>query len=230
MITCIAIDDEPNALDVISIHAGQIDKLRLIKSFTNPFLGLEYLRNHIVDVLFIDINMPGLSGIELIKKLKVPPLIIFTTAYSSYVVDSYDHQAVDYLLKPIEFDRFYKSVEKTQRLLNARIPKNEITHSEYFFVKDGYKQVKVTFEEILYVKSQGNYLDIQTKNNKAIARMTFLELTQQFPKNLLFRVHNSYMVNIKQIDRIEDNQIYIADARIPIGTIYRDAFINRINQ
>ncbi len=225
MIKGIAIDDEPSALDVIKIHANKIPQLELVACYSNPKLGLEYLKNNIIDLVFLDINMPEISGIELIKKLKNRPLIIFTTAYSEFALESYDFDAVDYLMKPIEFDRFYKGVNKAITLLNT-----DTNKQDSFFVKDGYKQVKIIFNEIEYVKSNGNYLDIYFGiHKKTMARMTFAQLVEIVPEKLLLRVHNSFMLNPKCIKKIENNHVFLDTVSIPIGIRYKDLVFKLLN-
>jgi len=228
MIKGIAIDDEPCALDVIEIHARKIPELELVARFTNSKEALEYLKINSVDLIFLDINMPELSGTEFIKKLKVSPLIIFTTAYTEYALESYDYNTVDYLMKPIEFNRFYKGVNKVIKLLNGK--ENKPNNLDYFFVKDGYKQVKIVFNHIGHVKSNGNYLDIHFGNNKkTMARMTFSQLLKILPEGLLLRVHNSYMINPLQIQKIENNHIFLENINIPIGIRYKNFVFQSLN-
>jgi len=156
MIVCIAVDDEPKALDVISIHASKAPEIDLIKTFTNPEDALAFLKDNFVDLIFLDINMPKISGLQFIAKLQSKPYIIFTTAYSEYAIDSYDFEAVDYLLKPIEFDRFYKSINKVKKLIQLNNIHQDSLLSKYIFVKDGYKQIKICIEDILLIQSEGN--------------------------------------------------------------------------
>ncbi len=228
MIHSIAIDDEPFALDVISIHAAKVPELELMERFTDPLKALEYLKNNPVDLVFLDINMPGLSGMELIGRLKCPPKIIFTTAYSEYALDSYDYEAVDYLLKPIEFDRFHKSIQKYSKQaggLQQVIPVNPAT---YIFIKDGYRQVKVIIAEISYIRSEGNYLSIFTGTQRTVTRMTLNEMSTLLPSSEFLRVHLSYLVNIAHIDKIENNHIYCGETAIPIGAKYKEEFYERL--
>ena len=229
MIISIAVDDEPKALDVIKIHASKVPELALIQTFTNPGNALAFLKNEFVDLIFLDINMPGISGLQFVQRLQIKPHIVFTTAYSEYAIDSYNFEAVDYLLKPIEFDRFYKSVNKVKKLMQLNSLQQDNTFSKYFFVKDGYKQMKVCTEEILYIQSEGNYLNIVTKNERVVARMTFQQLLEKLPPLQFYRVHNSYVVNFKHILKIEDNQIFIQDEKIPIGIKYKEILFKIIN-
>jgi DNA-binding LytR/AlgR family response regulator len=226
MIRSIAVDDEPFALDVISIHAAKVPELELLARFTDPLKALQYLKDNLVDLIFLDINMPGLSGMELVSKLKCPPRIIFTTAYSEYALDSYDYEAVDYLLKPIEFDRFYKSIQRYLKQISVVVSPPAI--SKYIFVKDGFKQVKLLVEDISHIQSEGNYLSLFTGSNRTLTRMTISEMLGLLPVSLFARVHNSYLVNIGHIEKIENNQVYCNKAVIPIGAKFKDDFLKRI--
>lgn len=229
MIQCIAVDDEPKALDVISIHASKAPEVDLIATFTNPENALAFLKDNFVDLIFLDINMPGISGLQFAERLQSKPYIIFTTAYSEYAIDSYNFEAVDYLLKPIEFDRFYKSINKVKKLIQLNSIQQDSLLSKFIFVKDGYKQIKISIEDILYIQSEGNYLNIVTNKEKVLARMTFQCLMEKLPVNLFFRVHLSYVVNFSHIQKIEDNHIFIQDTRIPMGIKYKEKLLNFLN-
>jgi DNA-binding LytR/AlgR family response regulator len=229
MIVCIAVDDEPKALEVLSIHASKAPEIELAKTFTNPLEALAWLKDNFVDVIFLDINMPGISGLQFIEKLQIKPYIIFTTAYSEYAIESYDFEAVDYLLKPIEFDRFYKAVNKVKRQIQLNSIQQDSLLSKFIFVKDGYKQIKISIDDILFVQSEGNYLNIVTVKEKVLARMTFPYLLEKLPRNLFFRIHNSYVINVSHIQKIEDNQIFIRDVKIPMGIKYKERFLSFLN-
>src|SRR6478609_6341735 len=203
MITAIAIDDEPKAIEVIKIHASKIENLDLIAHFYNPKEAITFLRQHPVDLIFLDINMPNMSGLEMLEELKLKPNVIFTTAYSDFALESYSHNAIDYLLKPFEFDRFQIAI---------------------FFIKDGFKNSKIQFKEILFIKGSGNYLDIVLKEKTHSPRMTFMELVEKLPSSEFFRIHQSYIVNIEMIDKIENNHVFIEKHEIPISSRYRELF------
>lgn len=224
MIRCIAIDDEPSALDVISIHAAKAPELQLVRCFADPFEALTYIRENRIDLIFLDINMPGMSGMVFIKKLNYKIPVVFTTAYSEFALDSYDYDAVDYLLKPFDFERFNRAVQKAVKLLNAENGRQDPIRSRYLFIKDGYKQVKLTIEEISYIQGEGNYLSVFCGSARTMTRMTLGEMTVLLPDGLFFRVHNSYLVNLSRIDKIENNHIHIGEAAIPIGSKYREGF------
>jgi len=229
MILCIAVDDEPKALDVISIHAAKAPEIDLVATFTHPEKALAFLKDNFVDLIFLDINMPGISGLQFVERLQSKPYIVFTTAYSEYAIDSYDFEAVDYLLKPIEFDRFYKAIGKVKKQIQLNSIQQDSLLSKFIFVKDGYKQIKVCIEDILYIQSEGNYLNIVTNSEKVLARMTFQGLMEKLPRNFFFRVHNSFVVNFSHIQKIEDNHVFIQDMKIPIGIKYKENILNFIN-
>lgn len=223
MITCIVVDDEPSALDVLAIHAAKMPELEVLGLYSDPYKARDFLKSNPVDLIFLDINMPGLSGLQLLDELSVRPQVVFATAYSEYALDSYDYEATDYLLKPIEFDRFAKAVQKVKKAMNNGEERNGVL-DKYLFLKDGYKQVKVIIEDILYIQSDGNYLNVFTKAGKVNTRMTLNQMTDMLPSTSFIRVHNSYVVNIEQIDRVESNQVYLADAAISIGPNYKESF------
>jgi DNA-binding LytR/AlgR family response regulator len=229
MIRCIAVDDEPKALDVISIHAAKAPEIDLVATFTNPEHALSYLKENFVDLVFLDINMPAISGLQFVERLQSKPYIVFTTAYSEYAIDSYDFEAIDYLLKPIEFDRFYRAIGKVKKQIQLNSLQQDSVLSKFIFIKDGYKQVKVSIDEIQYIQSEGNYLNIVTSTEKVLARMTFQSLMEKLPVSLFFRIHNSFVVNFSHIRKIEDNHIFIHDTKIPIGIKYRDKLLGFIN-
>ncbi|MBU3820794.1 response regulator transcription factor [Flavobacteriaceae bacterium XHP0103] len=224
MITAIAIDDEPKAIQVIQHHADKLKNINLLSSFTDAQEALKYLKENPVDLVFLDINMPHLSGLELLDNLHLKPQVIFTTAYSEFAVESYNYNAVDYLLKPFEFDRFQQAIHKVEQRLELQ----KQTHS-YCFIKDGFKNIKIAFEEILFIKGSGNYLDIVTKAKTLTTRMTFLEMVEKLPASKFVRVHQSYLVNVEHIDKIENNQVYIASEKIPISGRYRDVLYRRLD-
>jgi two-component system, LytTR family, response regulator len=228
MIRSVAIDDEPFALDVISIHAAKVPELELLERFTDPFKAVEFLRNNVIDLVFLDINMPGLSGLELIGKLKCPPKIIFTTAYSEYALDSYDYEAVDYLLKPIEFDRFYKSIQRYLKQTNPLPGSIQQPAIKHIFIKDGYKQVKLLIEDISHIQSEGNYLSLYAGSQRTLTRMTLTQISALLPATEFLRIHNSYLVNINHVDKIENNHVYCNGAAIPIGAKYKEEFLRGI--
>lgn len=226
MINCIAVDDEPKALDIIKIHASKCPDINLVDTFTHPEKALAFLKDNYVDLVFMDINMPHISGLQLIEQLQFKPNIVFTTAYSEYALESYEFEAVDYLLKPIEFDRFNKSIQKVKKLIQLNTLHQDSLMKKFIFIKDSNKQVKLIVGDILFIRSEGNYLVIETPNNKIVSRMTFRKLLEKLPENFFIRVHNSHLINVMHITKIEDNHVFICDAKIPIGVRYKDEVMN----
>lgn len=226
MITALIIDDEPAALDVLQIHAAKVPELRVLNSFTDPFLARDFLKNNPVDMIFLDINMPGLSGLQLLDQLSHRPLVVFTTAYSEYAVDSYDYKAVDYLLKPIEFEKFYRAVKRTAEALS--ITSHSGGESRTLYLKDGYAQVKVCAEDILFVKSDGNYLNVYTEKGRVNTRMPLKELLSILPDTLI-RIHNSVAINPAKIEKIENNQVAIGGEKLTLGPSYREILFEKLS-
>lgn len=230
MIKSIIVDDEPKAIEVLDIHASKIPGLELSGAFTDPAKALVYLKNNYVDLIFLDINMPGINGMDLIGKIEYTPYIVFTTAYSEYALESYNYESVDYLLKPIEFNRFYKAVQKVEkRMLQTAQGLKGFTKSS-IFVKDGYKKVRVDLDNIMYIRGEGNYLQIVCTENKIMVRMTYREIMEKLPANQFIRIHLSYIINLNRISKIEDNHIFIGGTSIPIGSTYKDEFLKRVER
>ena len=229
MLRSIAIDDEPQALEIIRIHVSKIPELELMDCFFDAEAAVDFIKQNPVDLIFLDINMPKISGIDLLKNLKTQPHIIFTTAYSEYAVKSYEFDAVDYLLKPFEFDRFLLAFNKVKKkMILQEGESREI--KKFFFIKDGSKTVRVQFEDILFIQGYGNYLSLITKKGKNTVRMTFNQVMDLLPPKSFTRVHNSYVVNLQNIYKIEHNYIFFHNRKIPIGAGYKEDFIKKINK
>jgi DNA-binding LytR/AlgR family response regulator len=229
MIRAISVDDEPGALEVISILSSKLSSINLVKSFTDPAEALEFLKSGYVDLIFLDINMPGISGIQFIKKLTYKPSIVFTTAYSEYALESYDYDVVDYLLKPIELDRFRRAVEKVDKVQKMNAEGHTRREGRSLFLKDGYRNVRIETNSVLFIRGEGNYLQIVCENSKSMVRMTFDDILIRLQGCDFMRIHNSYIINLNRIDFIQDNQICIGKEKIPIGTKYRihlDTFLS----
>lgn len=216
----IAIDDEPMALEVVRAHAAKVPFLELLGCFTDAFKALEFLQNESVDLLFLDIKMPDISGLEFVTSLPKKPMVIFTTAYSEHAVTSFELDAVDYLLKPFSLPRFVKACNKAHELLHLRGTSPVAPVKDYLFLKTGYEQVKVHYDEILYLEAAGNYVTFVLKDKKLLSRITIQELTEQLPADSFVRVHRSYIVAKKQIDKIERHQVCINGNEVPVGASY----------
>ncbi|MBB6610635.1 response regulator transcription factor [Pontibacter sp. Tf4] len=213
----IAIDDEPMALEVVRSHAARVPFLELQACFTDAFEALDYLRREPVDLLFLDIKMPDITGLEFITSLQKKPMVIFTTAYSEHAVTSFELDAVDYLLKPFSLVRFIKACNKAQELLQLR---GNAAVKDHIFLKTGYEQVKVFFHELLYMEAAGNYVTFVLENKKLLSRMTMNELMELLPPDKFIRVHRSYVVAKEKIEKIERHQVSIHEHRVPVGASY----------
>lgn len=213
----IAIDDEPIALDIIRSHASKVPYLDLKAGFTDAFKALEYLQKENIDLLFLDIKMPDISGIEFFNTLSKKPLLIFTTAYQEHAAVSFEMDAVDYLLKPFSLARFIKGCNKAYELYNFR---NAAENADHLFVKTGAEQVKVFYDEILYLEATGNYVTFFLKDKKLLSRSTFVEAMSLLPTGNFIRIHRSYIVNVKKIDKLEKQQVTLNNIKLPVSDAY----------
>ena len=217
----IAVDDEPKALDIVRLFAEKVPFLVLQEAFTDAFAAMNHLRQYPVDLLFLDIKMPDISGLEFLHSLPQPPLVIFTTAYSEYAVASYDWNAVDYLLKPFSLSRFLKACHKAEELSKLRQPLP--APADYLFVKSGYEQIRVHFDELLYVEGAGNYVVfVLTGNRKIASRLTMQEAEEALPNDRFVRIHRSYLVAKDKIERLDRYEVSLDGKLLPIGANYRD--------
>ena len=224
--TCVIIDDEPLAINLLESYVSKIEDLELIGTFNNPLEALKLLRENSVDILFLDIQMPEITGVEFKKIINPEVKVIFTTAYSEYALESYDLNAVDYLLKPISFQRFLQAVEKVQDKSTSVITENSI---DYLFVKTEYRHQKLFFSDILFLKGLSDYVAIQTKDGKILTLQNMKDFEKTLPKHRFVRVHKSYIVSLEHIEFIERNRIVIQGEYIPIGATYKEAFWKQIN-
>jgi len=236
-IDCVVIDDEPLAVEILEEYISKIPFLNHIKSFTNSIKALAFFEECKPDLVFLDIQMPDLKGTQLASLIQNKNIdIIFTTAYSEYALESYDLNAVDYLLKPIALDRFIKAVNKVKvkhekngvsKDEKAEIP--TVRDPEYLFVKTDYKIVRVAYKEILYVEGLKDYLILQTPQEKILTLLSFKKILEQLPCTEFVRVHKSYIVPVSKIDSIEKHRIKIGEKIIPIGETYKQEFYKQIN-
>ncbi|MDB4920088.1 LytTR family DNA-binding domain-containing protein [Mucilaginibacter sp.] len=226
---CIAIDDEPRALEVIERYCTKSGILNLQASFREPLKAIEFLNCESTELVFLDINMPGINGIELLSTLAVKPMVIFTTAYSDYAVESYHLNAIDYLLKPITFERFLTA---TNKALNLHLMKSNVQRKDdfgdYAFVKSGAQTYQVKISEILYLEKDGNYISIVLKDKKILIRQNMADIFEVIPVQNFVRVHKSFVVAIRHIAMVENHQLIINGDKIPIGSTYRDELKTRL--
>lgn len=232
VINCIILDDEPMAVALLSKYVDKIQNLNLVKATTNPFEVLEFTNSNSVDVVFIDIQMPELTGIQLMEMLGNKTKFVITSAYSEYALQGYEHNVIDYLLKPVSFDRFYKAVLKVQEVFKEQAFTKVITAEEksddFLFVKTDGKLIKVNLNDLQFVEGLKDYLYLHLKNEKLIVLDTLKDFELKLPNNFM-RVHKSYIVRLDQIHSIERSRIFIQNKIIPVGDTYKERFQQWLN-
>ncbi len=220
MINCIAIDDEPPALDLIQNYCSQIDYLDLKKTFTRTSQGAVYLNKFPVDLLFLDIQMPDISGIDFYKSLNYNILVIFTTAFSEYAVEGFNLNAVDYLLKPIKFSRFEKAVRKTRDYIDY-VKHSSHENDQNLFVRSEYRLCKISVTDIRYIEGMDNYVKIFTENPKpVVSHMSLKALCERLPHGIFLRVHRSFVINVTKNISYSNKYIFLGEKKIPVGVSY----------
>jgi DNA-binding LytR/AlgR family response regulator len=229
--TCIVVDDEPLARQGMEMNIASASFLQLLGSFSNALAASDFLRKEKVDLMFLDINMPELSGLDFLKSLRDAPLVIFTTAYPQYALESYELDAIDYLVKPIRIERFLKAVNKAEnhlRLLqqegSSQVEKIE---DDFVFIKADRKYFKIYFREILYIEGLKDYVIIYTRDNKIITSMNVKTIATQLPASIFARVSKSYIVNTQHISSFDNELIYIHNNEIPLGQGFKDEFLKQ---
>jgi two-component system LytT family response regulator len=216
--TAIAIDDELIALQIIRSHAAKVPFLQLKELFTDAFKALEYLQKNPVDLIFLDIKMPDISGIEFYKSLPQKPLVIFTTAYQEHAVTSFELDAVDYLLKPFSLARFIKGCNKAAELFNLRRAGQP---EDFVFIKTGTEQIRVAFSDILYLEAAGNYVTYFLNDRQVLSRSTVSEALETLPASQFMRVHRSFIVALNKITKVSRDEVQIGKKTIPVSEGYR---------
>ncbi|MBN1183482.1 MAG: response regulator transcription factor [Bacteroidales bacterium] len=237
IIKCIAIDDEPLALDIIAEYCSRFTFIELVKTFDNAIDAIGFLKTNSIDLMFLDIQMEGLTGIQLLGVLPNRPKVIMTTAYEKYAITGYELDVSDYLLKPISFERFTKSVNKVYETLHLergrreerpQAKTNNSRNDDYIFIKADSKLVKVAFKDILYIEGQGDYLAVVTQKGKLMTLQNFTTIQQSLPYPDFMRVHKSYIIAFDKIEKVQRNRIYIHDKIIPVSDTYRTKFFGLI--
>jgi DNA-binding LytR/AlgR family response regulator len=233
---CIAIDDELLALDIISEFCTKINYLNLIGTFTNPFDSVKILNSNEIHLIFLDIHMPQINGLEFLKSLYNPPLIIFTTAYKEHAFQGFEYNAVDYLVKPFSCDRFTKSVNKAYQMMQLKNTgtspieeKMEISNG-FIMVKVEYSTIRVNINDILFIEGLRDYVKIYSGGKTILTKTTMKNIIEKLPSDRFLRVHKSYIVPIDKIDRIENNRIVIDKQRIPVGESFKIPFLKMVNK
>ena len=234
MLTCFIIDDEPLAIKLLEDHISKVPFLKLVGSNTNPLEALIKFDKNNVDLVFLDIQMPQLNGVQFMKLLQNKAQVIITSAYQEYAIDGFEHNVIDYLLKPILFERFYKAVQKAQQLKNpdlkiAAATEKLPTKGGYIFVKVENKMVRVELDDIFYIEGQKNYVFIYTKTQRLMSIQVMKQLEEDLPSNRFVRVHKSYIIALDKITLIQRQEILIKERIIPIGATYAEHFVKMLN-
>jgi len=223
-LNCIIIEDQIPAQEILQRYIGQVPDLQLLKTYISPLEAVKELESGAIDILFLDVHLPQISGIELLKSLHRPPLTILTTAFSEYAVLGFELDVVDYLLKPFSFERFLKSISKIQHLLNSNQP---TIHQEYLFIRNQQHIQKIAIKEILFVKANGDFTLIHTATNRIIANSSLQNMLTELGNHFI-RCHRSYIVNIDAINKISGNRILVNKDEIPIGRTYKELLLEKI--
>lgn len=237
-IKCIAIDDEPLALDKIEDYVNQVPYLKFIGKFSSALTALPFLKENKVDLLFLDIQMDGITGIQLLESLTTKPKVILTTAFDQYALKGFELNVTDYLLKPISFGRFLKAVEKVYDQVNQKsdlsnpnpVISEEDSIKDFIFIKSGSQFEKISFSTILYIEGMKDYLKIHTNSKHVLTLMNFAEIENLLPAGNFIRIHKSYMVAIDKIEVIDRAFVKIAGIKLPIGDAYRKTFRQKLDE
>lgn len=222
MIRCIALDDEPLALQVIAQYCSKINFVQLEKAFTNPDEAKDYLLNNKIDLLFLDIQMPDINGMQFYKNLKEKPIVIFTTAFSNYAVDGFNVEAVDYLLKPFEFERFLKALYKAKETIEFH-HQQEIEMGS-LYVKVNYEMMRINLKDIDLIEALDDYVKIYIKPYPVLTLMTLKGMLEKLPASFFTRIHRSYIIPLNKIEKFSKNKVVVAGKELPIGNSYAEAF------
>ncbi|HNK98385.1 MAG TPA: LytTR family DNA-binding domain-containing protein [Chitinophagales bacterium] len=228
---CLIVDDESLALRLMEDHVSKVPGLEIVGKCRHALEALQVLQREEIDILFLDIQMPDLTGVELIKILKHKPAIILTTAYAEYALEGYQLEVVDYLLKPIALDRFLQAVRKAQEWVDLRkqapsVP--QTTKQDHFFVKSDYKQVRINYADVTHVEGLREYVSIYAGGKRIVTLETMKNMEQLLPSDLFMRVHKSYIVNTSRIKSINGNQIELGEIKIPLGKVFRAQVLGRL--
>jgi DNA-binding LytR/AlgR family response regulator len=234
-IKTLIVDDEPLAQNVIEQYAKKLPNLKIVDKCNDAICAHQVLQNNHVDLIFLDINMPKLSGISFLKNLKNPPLVIFTTAYSEYALEGFELNALDYLKKPFSFERFCKACFKAEELLRLKQADQESEQTkeekhDFFFVKSNKKTYKVKFSEICYVEGLGDYIQLYLADQKIVANLSMKKMMEILPEQEFYRIHKSFIISLQRLELVEGNSVKINNKRLPIGNSYRQQFMEYVNE
>lgn len=225
---CLLVDDDLMSRSTLAHFIGRVDYLNVKGECSSAVEALKILEKEKIDLMFLDIEMPEMNGIEMVKNMQIKPLVILTTSHKEYALDAFEHNVIDYLVKPIEFPRFLKAVTKAKELFDARTPAGT-SETDCFFVKRNSVLNKVYVKDILWVEALGDYVTINTADNKFILHLTLKAIERKLPVEKFARVHRSYIVNVENISSVEDDTITIRNNHIPVGAMYKENFMKRLN-
>jgi DNA-binding LytR/AlgR family response regulator len=231
-INCLLVDDEPTALDMLEHFIGRVYFLNLVKKCQNAIEAMQVLEENQIDLLFLDINMPDVNGIQFLKSIVTKPAVIFTTGYKEYALEGYENDAIDFLLKPFDFERFLKAVNKANYLISKTIRQPAIRQKQqqYIFVKADYKLVKINVDDILFVEGLKDYIKIYTKQKLILTLMSMTSIEEKLPSDEFFRLHRSYIISLGKIDSVSRHRVIIGEKFIPISVPYRERFYQIIDK
>ena len=230
-INALIVDDEPLAQNVIKQYANKLPDLDIIGSCNDAICAHSFLLENSVDLMFLDINMPKLSGISFLKNLKNPPVVIFTTAYSEYALEGFELNALDYLKKPFSFERFCKAYYRAEELIKLKQPlpsKRDEISEDFLFIKSDKKTIKVKFSDITYIEGLGDYIKIHLTDNKLVTNLSMKKIFGLLPTNQFYRIHKSFIIALDKIDSIQGNMAIIGNIKLPVGNSYRQDFMQLI--
>jgi len=230
MINCLVVDDEPIARKGMLEYIEQVDFLHPVAVCKNAIEASQALQNNTIDLVFLDIQMPKLTGIDFLKNLADPPLVIFTTAFPEYAIEGYELNVLDYLLKPISFERFFKAVVKAQSYIGRKMKKDKLPAEPFFFVKSNQKLEKIYIDEILYVEALANYVILHTKTKKHIVYMSFKGIESQLPDDLFLKIHKSYLVAVNAIQTIDNDEVILDGHILPISKSFKAAVMDSVGK
>lgn len=226
-INCIIIDDEPIAREILKGYIAQVPYLTLVASCEDAFEGMQVLNKKDIDLIILDINMPRLSGFDMLRSLKKYPAVIITSAYPEYALEGFELSVTDYLLKPFSFPRFVQATEKVVNKM-AETPVRPEEEDLFLMVKSDKKLTKVFFADISYVEAYGNYIFIYTGQERIMSKQTLTQFEQQLPASRFTRIHKSYIASLKAIKYLEGNEVFIAGKKIPVGKVFRESLLNKL--
>ena len=232
MMKCIIVDDEPLAREGMKMNIGELSNLKLVGEFEDATTANDFLQSNEVDIMFLDIEMPGVSGLEFLRSLNNAPMVILTTAYPQYAVEAYELDVVDYLVKPVKLDRFIKAVAKAEEFikLSENTSVFEAVEDDFIFIKSERKYVKIRFDELLFIEGLKDYVIVHATHGKYMTAMNVKTIHNKLPEELFFRVSKSFIINVNHIDDIDGNYVNIKENKVPIGRSYRDVFLEFVNR